>query len=136
MGLKIRQSSSRRGGPLVSVSVRLQLTSSQTTSGQPFYCRDTSRLTKSCKASLSPQPGWATVTNTPTHTHPQLTHLLPNRLISVWDKLRKWRRGKGSREMEETELRTPVKDFNLFMGQSDWPAPSSQMSEICLRAAP
>ncbi|KAK1893063.1 putative protein KIAA0825 [Dissostichus eleginoides] len=36
---------------------------------------------------------------------------------SVWDKLRKWSRGKGNREMEETVLPTPVKDSNLFVGQ-------------------
>jgi len=34
--------------------------------------------------------------------------------------------------MEQTEFPTPGKDFNPFVGWSDWPAPSSQMSEIGL----
>lgn len=75
---------------------------------------------------LSQCAGWGFIhPNTHLHslTHP-LTCLPPNWLISIWDKLRKWRRGKGNREMGQTELLTPMKDFNQFMGQSDWLAPS------------
>lgn len=74
MGLKIRQSSSHRGGPLVSVC-------QAAADFLPDYFRAALLLSghiQANRASLSLQQGWAADMYAPTHTHPQLTHLMPN----------------------------------------------------------
>lgn len=85
------------------------------------------------------QGGLQTCMYPPTHTHTHMRSSLTCCLIDL--SVSGTNYGSGGEEKETGRWRRqscphPVKDFNLFMGQSDWPAPSSQMSEICLRAAP